>query len=396
MFDRMVSVRAWCRLGICCLLLTLTLASIPLSGATEALPYYTAEHVVVGAKRYWYSANAQHLSGLTGALVERIAAWCGRSAASSSDLDELQKHWRDAAMAWDRLAAVPIGPLVQRRSSRRIDFSPIRSEMIGRALADWEAGVLDLDRVGTPAKGFGALEWILWQRTENARPGTCNYAHMVANEIHTEAQALAQEFSNSRVSTQHLDGADQFDLAELVNQWVGGIERLRWIGIDRPLRVAGAKSQTARLPPWPRALSLSTAASWRSHWQGLRTLGLASSKVIVEPGEGVVPIETLLRSRGLNQLADRLARHALEVDRRMELASDHIERRTAGHAQSPAIPGALAPRGVDRTASSASIKTSTETARRLALSLQQLKHLAESEVAPALNVRIGFTDSDGD
>jgi len=72
-----------------------------------------------------------------------------------------------------------------------------------------------------------------------------------------------------------------------------------------------------------------------------------------------VPLETYLRGKGLNPLADTLRRSALQTG--TGLGSDAPATLQAG-------------------------------AKRLAA----LKHLVESEVAPALDVRVGFSDADGD
>ena len=80
------------------------------------------------------------------------------------------------------------------------------------------------------------------------------------------------------------------------------------------------------------------------------------------PGQGLVPVETYLRGRGLNPLADRL------------VAAVQHGGRTHGR------PGARQPAPL------------LEAAKALAA----LKRLVEAEVAPALQVTIGFSDADGD
>lgn len=78
-----------------------------------------------------------------------------------------------------------------------------------------------------------------------------------------------------------------------------------------------------------------------------------------------MPLETYLRGLGLNTLADKLHTAAAEVDSAM--------------AQLPATgtpPDAVV--------------------QKMARALSALKYLAESEVAPALQISIGFSDADGD
>ena len=78
-----------------------------------------------------------------------------------------------------------------------------------------------------------------------------------------------------------------------------------------------------------------------------------------------MPLETQLRGMGLNPLADRLRQ-----------ASEQVDAALAQVAQA----GVQNPAAIQRTARA----------------LAALKFLAESEVAPALQVSIGFSDADGD
>ena len=82
----------------------------------------------------------------------------------------------------------------------------------------------------------------------------------------------------------------------------------------------------------------------------------------VAPGAGLAPLETFLRSRGALDLADRLREGLLDTDRKM---------------------AAIDP-GDEATLSAATA------------ALERLKRLVEVDAAPALQVRIGFSDADGD
>lgn len=87
----------------------------------------------------------------------------------------------------------------------------------------------------------------------------------------------------------------------------------------------------------------------------------------VQPGQGAVPLETYLRGRGLNPLADRLREVALRIDAAMAAVAG------------PDAAAADGPRVL-----------------QAAKELSALKRLAEADVAPALQVSIGFSDADGD
>ena len=151
-------------------------------------------------------------------------------------------------------------------------------------------------------------------------------------------------------------------MSEFVNQWVGGMERLRWAHMEKPLRAA----QGSKAPEYPRSASQSTLAAWAATWQGLRSVTVQSASATAPaPGTALVPLATYLRGKGQNLLADKLQQAVQKVDASMA----QVQR--AGVRGKAAI-------------------------QQAARDLAALKFLAESEVAPALQVSIGFSDADGD
>jgi predicted lipoprotein len=299
-------------------------------------------------------------------------------------------QWQTSIIVWDRLAAVAIGPLLQRRAMRQIDFAPTRPELIERAIVSLgqakAKAVVDADatadstakameRIGTPAKGFPALEWLLWTRPVQPGSSACHYAHQLASDIRDEARALAQAFAAlAALDASANEEAASPAMAELLNQWVGALERLRWAQMEKPLRSTGqsarrAATSAAPAPSasaFPRSASGSTAPGWVAQWEAIRVMGVASrapmSESVPAPGQGLVSLETYLRGRGLNPLANKLAASVGQVQQ--------------------ALPDAT-------PANSAKVLAATRP-------LGQLKRLVEAEVAPALEVNIGFSDADGD
>lgn len=331
--------------------------------ANVAVPFYTPPAFVQGAYRFWYAPRAQAFAAEAAGLPAAIQHLCAGEGDAAQALQSARGRWRSAALAWDTLSAAAVGPLLQRRSARQIDFSPTRPELIERAIRAAPIDARAMERVGTPAKGFPALEWLLWTRP--VAPGTpaCSYAVLVAREIEGEAQALAQAFDQL---AQRAWAADETAavaaMGELLNQWVGGLQRMRWDDMEKPLRRAQTSGARGSLPAYPRAASGSTRRSWASRWQALRTLAAAQGNDVPLPGAGLVPLETYLRGRGLNPLANRLAAATAHATGRIQAANPAQPNRTLAAAQS----------------------------------LATLKRLAEAEVAPALEVQIGFSDSDGD
>lgn len=314
-----------------------------------AVPVYSPADVVRGA----WAAQAvaarrlgERADALRAALRQRVAA-DGMPAATAA----AQAAWREALLAWAAVSALSIGPVVSRRSARRIDFSPTRPAAVQAGIARLaKAGPTGMDEVGAGARGFGALEWLLWAPPAPPTPEARRYAAWLADDLVDEAGALAAAFDTGA----RRDAEDESlatDFAELVNQWLLGLEALRVGGYER----AGAKAGTG-----PRPWSGAAPAERQARWAALQAAsafagGTARPKAGVDP----VPIETLLRGKGLNPLADRVA-----------AATAAVARAAAGTAPSSA----------------------RDTARALAA----LKRLGETQVAAALQVKLGFSDADGD
>lgn len=334
-----------------------TVLSVPVSAFAQSsapVPFYTAADAMAGLHRAHTAPLAQAFAERAPALVQALQAHCSGPAR----LDAARRAWTDLTLAWEPLAAVAVGPLVERRSLRSIDFQPLRPELLARMLARKPATLSDMQRVGTPAKGLPALEHLLW--THPVQPGTpaCTYAVLAAQEVQLEAAALHNAF-DALASAPPAEESAGPAFAELVNQWLGGLERLRWAGLEKPLREA----ETRQAPPvFARAPSGQAAAAWRAHWAALRALAVASSGVAPEPGAAAVPIETYLRGRGQLALADRWRSTVLAADAAVQNL------------------------------------TSTEPApvEAAAAALKRVTALMQTEVSAALEVSIGFSSADGD
>lgn len=321
-----------------------------------AVPFYDPGHFMAGLHRHWYAPRAAAFQDEADALVAATTRLCNAANTPDAALRDARARWQSAMLAWETLSAVAVGPLVQRRSLRQIDFQPTRPELIARAIRTAPADLQALERVGTPAKGLPALEWLLWTRQVAPGAPECGYALLLAREVAQEASALAQAFDALAKNPPQGEAASAA-MAEVVNQWVGGIERLRWTRMERPARSAQGKP-----PAYPRTASGSTRQGWDAAWQGLAAIGIADGAAAPQPAAGRVPLETYLRGRGLNPVADKLA-----------AAADGAARALAG--SDPARAG-----GTEAPAKA----------------LTALQHLVEAEVAPALDVQIGFSDRDGD
>jgi len=291
--------------------------------------------------RAWSAPRAADFARESAQLAPALQALCDAPAAEPA-LQQARRQWLSTLASWERLSAVAIGPVLERRSQRQIDFTPTRPRLIEKAVKSAPASAAEMELIGTPAKGLPALEWLLWGQPARPASPECRYAVQVAAEIGREAEALAR--------ARFAPADAQVALSDLVNQWIGGLERLRWANMEMPARVAmtGGDKET---PDFPRRASGSSAASWAAQWDALR--GLAS---------GSAGLESALRERGQGKIAAALAQAIRQADARMQglAAGDTLSILAA------------------------------------AKELAALKRLVENEVAPALGVSIGFSDADGD
>ena len=215
----------------------------------EAVPFYDTVHALQGIYGHWALPRAKDFDQSARALAPAVAALCQAPASDSKTaLAAARTAWQATARAWEQLTAVSIGPVIARRSQRAIDFTPTRPALIEKAIATQPQGAKAFERIGTPAKGLPALEWLLWTRPVQPGSPACSYAHEVAQDVARESAALQAAFTTAAGTDWGAeDEQEQSTLAisEFVNQWVGA-------PLDRDL--AAARPTTPASPaatPWP-------------------------------------------------------------------------------------------------------------------------------------------------
>lgn len=245
-------------------------ATAQTSGSEIAVPFYRPEDVVAGLYQHWARPRAAAFTDTSEKLQLALASFCGNATGNQADgLAEVREAWKVAVADWERLSAVPFGPLIERRSVRAIDFTPPRPALIERAIKHVPRDAAGMERVGSPAKGFPALEWLLWTKPVDRGTQACAYAVQVAADIAREAGALSEGYAKADPAEWEAEkNAEAF--TEFVNQWVGSAERLRWQEIERPLREAKSASRAAAR--FPRAASAATSTAWKTHWTALANL----------------------------------------------------------------------------------------------------------------------------
>lgn len=291
----------------------------------------------------WSAPRAAEFADASKKLTPAIEALC-RSTETEPAMQVARRQWLHALLAWERLSGVAFGPVLERRSQRQIDFTPTRPRLIEKAVKSAPANAVEMELIGTPAKGLPALEWLLWVKPVQPGSAECRYAAQVAAEIEREAAAL------SAAHPLALD--NQTALSELVNQWIGGLEGLRWANMEMPARVA-LTSGGRETAEFPRGAAQASAASWAAQWDTLRNLAI-----------GPVSLTSALHAHIKENSAETVA--LADAVRQADAAMQNL--------------------------------TSNDTPRILEATKQlaALKRLVENQVAPALGVNIGFSDADGD
>lgn len=329
------------------------------TGGARAFPYYSGEDALRGLYASHLPPLAARFQAQAQALLDTARRHCAGPAAPS----ELRAAWRATLLAWAELSTPALGPVLERRSQRQIDFWPPRLSLIEKALQRAPRTLADMERVGTPAKGLPALERLL---VGPANPALCPYIALVADAVAHEAHALREGFERLAVREWDDDEeAARTAFGEWINQWLGGLERLRWAHIEQPVQKVRTVGK-ARTPEFARLNAADNQAEWRAQWQALRAqarLTPAQQAQPPLPGQGLIPIEALLMGKGRIALAQRWA-----------AALDNAD---AAFARLPVAAGEG-----DWLA--------------LARALKAITSLYQAELAAALDVPLGFSDADGD
>lgn len=329
------------------------------TGGALAFPYYSGEDALQGLYAQHLPALARDFETQARALTAAARQHCAGPAAPAA----LKEAWRRALLSWQTLSSPALGPVIQRRSQRQIDFWPTRPALLAKALERAPKTLADMESVGTPAKGFPAMEQLLAARPS---PAHCPYLVLVAEGIEAEAVALRTGFDPlaARDWTSDEDAA-RAAFAEWINQWLGGLERLRWAHIEQPVQKARTAGK-GHAPEFAREAAADNAAEWRAQWQALRAqarLSPAQRAQPPQPGQGLVPIEALLMGKGQIALAQRWGQA--------------LDRADAAVAALPA-------------------KAGEKELMALSKTLKGVTTLFQAEVAAALDVPLGFSDADGD
>jgi uncharacterized protein len=321
------------------------------AGTTAVVgPYLSARQRVLALLQDHYIPSALALQTSAVALLESLSQ-------PGTGWHAHQPLWVSTMLAWERLAAVAVGPLVERRSARTIDFWPTRPAQIERILAAGTESltmVKQLESIGSTARGLPALEWLLWRRPANAN--TQHYAKLLAQQIVDESSTLLDGYRSLAAASRSEEEA-----AALYGDWfgqaVGGLEQLR-------IKKMAPETRGKDSSVWVRGVSGQTAAAWQAQLEGLQVFLVGSPALqTAHPDRPVAgSLQGLL-----------LGNDNLQAGRQLQSLTQ-----AALRAGAPAQPG-----------NAASLNSATQALAHLS---QYLSGLADT----VLNITMGFTDADGD
>lgn len=373
------------------------------------VPMYSPAEVMQGLYSHHLPPLSQRFSAETDALVATTQQYCQTAATTATSLIPRQAawhvvhtQWQHTMVAWESLSTPALGPILTRRSQRQIDFWPTRPELLAKALAKAPQTLTDMETVGTLAKGLPAFELLLaqWQPTapsrlqlpngrvaEPAQPqpelsglpaavsvASCQYLGLLAQGVQAEATELSGELTiwAARDWSQTPDDTASA-MAESVNQWLAGLERLRWAHIEKPLKIVqtSGESRKNKPPKFARLDRDANLASWRAQWHSLLDQARLNDTQRINPptpSQAVIPIEAVLLGEGHIVLAQRWAKALDAVTESIDQLPAQINSPTADERELLALTTAL----------------------------KAVSVLFQNEVASALDVSLGFSDADGD
>lgn len=353
--------------------LTLCLLAAVFSGSLHAAdkPDAAAQRELF---RHWATEVllplTEDFASAAGKLAVASQAYC----AGQRELRDVQAAWRDAQSAWQPLEMLQLGPAIERRTQRQINFWPVRPKLLDPLLAD--ASPVDPERVdtlGASGKGLPALEYLLFPANKaGAAPKKhCNVLQALAAHMKAEAQGLAADwrepdggFARQLMEAgQHphnspFASADQA-LSDAVNLLIAGLDAVKARKVGKPLEKSSDGAALERIESWRAGTSLGHI---RDNLRGFELLFFGPGK------DGF----------GLDDYLARIERPGLARVIRGELDASV----RALSAIRPPLQNAVV--------------SQRKQVEQLYMSLGRLQHLMETEVADALKVDLGFNTSDGD
>jgi predicted lipoprotein len=331
--------------GLLLVIANLASAETKVDRSSLLFPYYETDDVLGSVAMHHYAKDTAVLSGRLDSLNKATTQFC----AGNSTREHVKTQYAKAYLAWLELSAVVMGPMLEHNTVRQIDFRPGRINLLERAISKQPKGAQAMALVGSPAKGFPAIEYLLMHAEFKANTPQCIYAQEVVQDIARTVEGLSWQPFNA-------------DMPLYFNQLVGATHNLAWERMEKPLLKFKDQVANRDEPVWPFTSLGLTEQAWAAQWRGIAELLVVHTEHVPAAETGVVPLEAYLRGLGKIDLADALVKHH-------DLAS-----------------AAILDIDADRAASVEQAVSATKA----------LKNFLETEVAKGLKVSIQFSSSDGD
>ena len=331
--------------GLLLVIANLAAAATKVDRSSMLFPYYETDDVLGSVATHHYAKDTAALLAQIASLNKATSQFC----AGDSTLERVKAQHAKAYLAWLELSAVVMGPMLENNTVRQIDFRPMRLNLLERAIKKQPKGAKSMALVGSPAKGFPALEYLLMQAEFKANTPQCNYAQEVVQDISRTVESLSWQPFNS-------------DMPLYFNQLVGAIHNLAWERMEKPLLKSQDQAAAQDEATWPFEAFDLTEQAWNAQWKGIAELLVVQTANVPEADAQLVPLEAYLRGLGKIDLADALVNHCDAVGATL--------------------------RSID-TAQVASVEQAVKATKAL-------KNFLETEVAKGLKVSIQFSSSDGD
>lgn len=313
----------------------------PFLSARQRVLALLQDHYIPAAEALQQSATALHAS-----LAGPVTQWQAQ-----------QPLWVQTMLHWERLAAVAVGPLLERRAARTIDFWPTRPVLVQRQLDANAATPLtqeQIESVGSAARGLPALEWIFWRVPAN--PSNQHYTRLLVQHVLNECTVLLDGYRAMAAAPRTEEEASAL-YGEWYGQAVGGLDQLR-------IKKMVPDTRGKEVSLWVRGVSGQTTAAWQAQLQGVQTflVGSAAAQAARPDWPVAGSLQGLLLGNDTPQPSRQLQRLTLAALRS----------------------GARA-----RPDNAASLRAAQQALAQLS---QFLSGLADT----VLHISMGFTDADGD
>lgn len=324
--------------------------------------------------RHWATDTMLPLTQDFAASAERLAAAARAFCSGQRELRDVQAAWRDAQSAWQLMEMLQLGPAIERRTQRQVNFWPFRPRLLEPLLA--ETGAIDPERIetlGAAGKGLPALEYLLFPAHKaEAGPGKhCNVVQALAEHVRVEAQGLAADWrepdggfarqlaeAGQPAQGSPFASGDQA-LSDVVNLLIAGLDALKSRKVGKPLEKGAGGAPQERVESWRAGTSLEHI---RDNLRGFESVFFGSGAA----------------GCGLDDYLAHIERPGLARVIRGELDAAQKALAAIRHPLQNAVVG------------------QRKQVEQLHQSLARLQYLMETEVADALKVDLGFNTSDGD